>query len=146
MGSPRRRRRDVDVLRWLSDLGQDLRYVFRTLRTAPGFAAVAILTLALGIGASTVVFSVAYTLLFDALPYRSSDRIVTFAIHNLTNSGGSAGRNWYSQSELVWGVSPTDPRTFGAVIAVILVAGAGACSLPARRAAQVDPSVALRGE
>jgi putative ABC transport system permease protein len=101
MGWPRRRRRDVDVLRWLSDLGQDLRYVLRTLRTAPGFAAVAILTLALGIGASTVVFSVAYTLLFDALPYRSSDRIVTFAIHNLTNSGGSAGRNWYSQSELV---------------------------------------------
>jgi len=44
------------------------------------------------------------------------------------------------------GVSPTDPLTFGVVLAVILVTGLAACLLPARRAARVDPLVALRYE
>jgi putative ABC transport system permease protein len=46
----------------------------------------------------------------------------------------------------IWSVSPTDPWTFTAVVACVLVAGLVACSLPARRAAQVDPLVALRYE
>jgi ABC-type antimicrobial peptide transport system permease subunit len=46
----------------------------------------------------------------------------------------------------IWGVSPTDPWTFGAVAALMVVTGLAACWLPARRAASVDPLVALRYE
>jgi len=46
----------------------------------------------------------------------------------------------------IWGVSPTDPRTYGAVLALVVVAGLAACYLPAEKATKVDPMVALRYE
>ncbi len=55
---------------------EDLRYALRGLRTNPGFAAVAVLTLALGIGATTAVFSLVYGLLWRPLPFPDPDRIV----------------------------------------------------------------------
>lgn len=54
----------------------DLRYSFRLLRRNPGYAAVAILTMALGIGATTTLFSVAYGVLLKPLPWADSDRIM----------------------------------------------------------------------
>ncbi|MGB9457910.1 MAG: ABC transporter permease [Bryobacteraceae bacterium] len=69
--------RDARGTRWLEDLWQDFRYAFRTLRQRPGFAAAAILTLALGSGATTVMFTVIDGVLFRPLPYAQPDRLVS---------------------------------------------------------------------
>jgi predicted permease len=68
--------RDARGTRWLEDFIQDFHYAVRMLRKQPGFAAVALLTLALGGGATTVMFTVINGVLLTPLPYPESDKLV----------------------------------------------------------------------
>jgi predicted permease len=68
--------RDIRIGRFVEETTRDTAYAWRTLRKAPGFAAAAILTLALGVGANTAIFSVVHALLIAPLPYADPDRLV----------------------------------------------------------------------
>jgi putative ABC transport system permease protein len=68
--------RDARGLNWLEELRADMRHAFRLLRAQPGFSVAAILTLALGIGANTAIFSAVKAVLLAPSPFASPDRIV----------------------------------------------------------------------
>ena len=70
--------REERRLRPLEDMWQDVRYALRTLRKAPTFAATVVLTLALGIGATTAIVAAVTPVLFEPLPYPDSERLVGF--------------------------------------------------------------------
>ena len=83
-----------EVWRWptIEDLFMDVRYGLRTLRKSPGFAAVAVLTLALGIGANTAIFSVVYAVVLKPLPYAKSDQL--FNVFEVKPQEGITGTGW----------------------------------------------------
>ena len=81
--------RDARGARWLDDLWQDFCYALRTLRQRPGFALVALATLGLGIGATTVMFTVINGVVLKPLPYPEPDRLLT--VHG---QNGKYGEQW----------------------------------------------------
>ena len=68
--------RDARGVAWATNAVHDFKYGVRLMRRSPGFAAAAMLTIALGIGATTAMFSVVYGVLLEPLPYREPDRLV----------------------------------------------------------------------
>src|SRR5512145_102836 len=85
----------------------DLRHTLRSLARDPGFTAVAVLTLALGIGANTAVFSVVDAVLFRPLPYRDSERLVEFMSIKLPGTPRQRGYVGMTRGEVeVWRKQP----------------------------------------
>src|SRR5437763_9390996 len=92
---------------------QDLRYSARQLIKSPGFMLTAVISLALGIGAATAVFSVMYAVLINPYPYPAADRIVRLTTQSVAGSGDSVYLNGAEiqtlrQSPMVESVLATD--------------------------------------
>jgi len=114
---PARPGRLVRGVRVKGGLLRDMRFAFRQIRTSPGVATVAILTLALGIGASTVIFSIVDNGVLYPFPYRSAERLTAIMVEDTTDKGGRA---MFPLSDVK--------------------------ALPARRATLVEPMTTLRNE
>ena len=108
----------------MQTLLRDLRYALRQLRKSPGFTLTAILTLALGVGANTAIFSVVYGLLLQSLPFRDAGRIVSiFEVHPQVAGGTDATypdyQDWRTQQksfEQIVAYSTLNPNTVSLVM------------------------------
>jgi predicted permease len=84
----------------IADLWQDLRYGARMLLKQPGFTLLAVLTLALGIGSTTTIFSAIQNILLDPFPYTDASRVVAIQIHDTSNSR-PGGRTFFQAPEFL---------------------------------------------
>jgi putative ABC transport system permease protein len=114
----RKRDREMRITQWLEERKKDVTFALRQLKSSPAFTAVAVITLALGIGANSAIFALADATLIRPLPYPQSDRLVMiWGRHpNAPRAGLSPVdlRDWQEQS-----------RTFEAFGAVAFGAGGG---------------------
>src|SRR5438477_8943138 len=70
------RHRDARALAWIDDARRDVRYAARSLARNPAFSIVAVVTLALGIGANTAIFSIVHAVILSPLPFKNADQLV----------------------------------------------------------------------
>lgn len=159
------RTRDMDTVGWIETLGQDLRYALRMWRKNPGFTAVAVLSLALGIGANLVSIGL-YGAVAYAVTRRTQELGIRMALgahrkdifwmvlgETLTTviAGIAVGVPMGLAavrliSAKLFGVRAADPVAVTVAVLMMISVAAVASFLPARRAAKVDPMVALRYE
>lgn len=106
------RSREAWGWRWLEDLLRDGRYALRSLRRGPAFAAVAVLTIALGVGSNTAMFSVLYGTCLAPLPFAEPDRLVEVSMMQTTGRKFEAGTSspnlsdWTSAASSFEGLAP----------------------------------------
>jgi len=110
--------RDVRGVRFFEELGQNLRYAMRLLAKNPGFAAVAVLTLGLGIGANTAIFSVVNAVLLRPLPFENPDQLVMIWQTNPQKGifqdlvSPTNLNDWQQQSHTLRQIAAFNPRGF----------------------------------
>jgi predicted permease len=104
--------RDARGVDFLEEFAHDARFGLRMLRKSPGFAAVAILTLALGIGACSAVFSLVDGILLKPLPYAEAGRIVSPSL--ISPPGVNLGSEYFPWSEAQFGVARKEQSVFQA--------------------------------
>jgi putative ABC transport system permease protein len=85
---------------WLENAVHDSRFAVRLARRNPGFTALAVLTLALGVGSTTAIFSVVKAVLLDQLPYNNPDRVVALSQVDSAGPNGSDGLGGWTAEEL----------------------------------------------
>src|SRR5215471_18701652 len=99
-GSLRERSRQVLTLQWIESILQDLKFAARVLRKNPGFTIAAVVTLALGIGANTAIFSLVYGVLLRPLPYTHPEQLILAFEDNLQRGIKISGCSYPDLKEL----------------------------------------------
>jgi putative ABC transport system permease protein len=92
--------REAVGVHFLETLVQDARFAVRVLRKSPGFATISILTLALGIGANTAIFSVVYAILLKPLPYRHAEQLFNVSQRESRDESVKTGFSYQNFSDL----------------------------------------------
>src|SRR5262249_15332299 len=110
--------RDMWAVRSIETLLQDLRYGLRMMIKNPGFTSVAVLTLALGIGANTAIFSVINAVLLRPLPFKEPERLIMLQSVDVRQSGGQSSvsypnfADWRAESEIFERLAAFRKRNF----------------------------------
>jgi hypothetical protein len=116
----RKRDRDMKITTWLEELRHDVAFSFRQLGKAPAFTAVAVATLALGIGANSAIFALVDATLLRPLPFANPDRLV--AVHETSGDTRDDAsplnlRDWGARSRSFEGMAGFTPGVGGMVMA-----------------------------